>query len=58
MRTIVSGIAAAAAYWIVIVTFLAMAMPTRAQVEAYIEAANSASVSEVSDRAIDQPLAG
>ncbi len=55
MRTVVSGIVAAAAYWIVIVTFLAMAMPTRAQVEAYIEAAQ---VSAVSDRAIDQPLAG
>ena len=55
MRAVVSGIVAAAAYWIVIVTFLAMAMPTRAEVEAYIEAAQA---SAVPDRAIDQPLAG
>jgi hypothetical protein len=55
MRTIVTGIVAAAAYWIVIVTFLAMAMPTRAEVEAYIQAAQ---VSAVSVRAIDQPVVG
>ena len=58
MRAIVSGIVAAAVYWIVIVTFLAMAMPSRAQVEAYIEAAASAPVPAVSDSAIDPPLAG
>lgn len=39
MRTIVSGFLVAAAYWVVIVAFLAVSMPTRAQVEAYIEAA-------------------
>jgi hypothetical protein len=58
MRAIVSGIVAAAAYWIVIITFLTMAMPSRAQVEAYIEAAAAAPVPAVSDHAIDQPLAG
>jgi hypothetical protein len=42
MRTIVTGFLAATAYWIVIVAFLAVSMPTRAQVEAYIEAAMTA----------------
>jgi hypothetical protein len=58
MRAIVSGIIAAAAYLIVIGTFLAMAMPTQSQVEAYIEAAHSVPISAAPAQLIDEPLAG
>lgn len=55
MRAVFTGIIAAAAYWILIVTFLAMAMPTRSQVEAYIDAAHSApAISAV----VAEPIAG
>lgn len=57
MRDTVSGFVAAAAYWLMIVTFLAMSMPTRAQVEAYIEAAQATQISAAPVQ-VDGPLAG
>ena len=57
MRAIFAGIAAATVYFAVIALFLAMAMPTRAQVEAYIEAANAPTMTSVAP-AVAKPLAG
>lgn len=57
MRAIFAGIAAATAYFLVIAVFLAMAMPTRAQVEAYIEAAKAPTMTTEAP-AVAKPLAG
>jgi hypothetical protein len=47
MRTIVSGLLAAAAYWIVIAAFLALSMPSQAHMEAVIQSVRSADVTVV-----------
>ena len=57
MRAIFAGIAAATVYFAVIAHVLAMAMPTRAQVEAYIEAAYAPTMTSVAP-AVAKPLAG
>lgn len=41
MRTIVSGLLVAAAYWIVIAAFLAVSMPSQAHMEAVIQSVRS-----------------
>jgi hypothetical protein len=56
MRTIVSGLLAAAAYWIVIAAFLAVSMPSRAQVEAVIQSFRSTEVTVAPAQAYQPPL--
>ncbi|HET7691706.1 MAG TPA: hypothetical protein VFM44_01320 [Gemmatimonadota bacterium] len=51
MRTIVSGLLAAAAYWIVIAAFVAVSMPSRAHMEAVIQSVRSADVTVVATQA-------
>jgi hypothetical protein len=56
MRTIVSGLLAAAAYWIVITAFLAVSMPSQAQVEAVIQSVRSTDVTAAPAQATQPPL--
>lgn len=56
MRTIVSGLLAAAAYWIVIAAFVAVSMPSRAHMEAVIESVQSTDVTAAPPQAYQPPL--
>ena len=56
MRTIVSGLLAAAAYWIVIVAFVAVSMPSRAHMEAVIESVRSTDVTAAPTQATHPQL--
>ena len=56
MRTIVSGLLAAAAYWIVIAAFVAVSMPSRAHMEAVIESVRTADVTAATSHTFHTPL--
>lgn len=57
MRAIVAGILAASIYTLAIAALLSMAMPTRGQIEAYIEAARPVAVSVAPVPAVDARVA-
>jgi hypothetical protein len=56
MRTIVSGLLAAAAYWIVIAAFVAVSMPSRAHLQAVIQSVRSTEVTAAPTQAHQPPL--
>jgi hypothetical protein len=56
MRTIVSGLLAAAAYWIVIAAFVAVSMPSRAHLQAVIQSVRSTEVTAAPTQAQQHPL--
>ncbi len=56
MRTIVSGLLAAAAYWIVIAAFVAVSMPSQAHMEAVIQSVRSTDVTAATAQIHQHPL--
>ena len=56
MRTMISGLLAAAAYWIVIAAFVAVSMPSRAHLEAAIESVRSTDVTAAPTQSAQPPL--